>query len=233
MIILKKEDNGRYKLYTQSEAGTNPIGSRLHKGPHGEGWPWPGNPPKTTKTPSLPGKTLNDSMTTSRRVPEPPLKGPGSGLERERYERICLDLMEGMTLLEARRKHGTGQAVVAAIRRHLGELVPSVDEMAAQGFEAVRDLALKAMFDKIASGEGKLGELSVAAGVSADKLDIIRGRSQPAQVHQHLHISHTSVQDLMAALPTKDTQSPVSGPKTPDIVDIEGSGSQIGANPGE
>ena len=203
------------------------------KAPTEKDGPGPVTLPKTTKTQGKPGKTLNDSMTTSKRVPDMPLKGPGSGLERERYESICLDLMEGMTLLEARRKHGTGQAVVAAIRRHLGELVPSVDEMAAQGFEAVRDLALKAMFDKIASGEGKLGELSVAAGVSADKLDMIRGRSQPSQVHQHLHISHTSVQDLMAALPTKDTQSPVSSPKTPDIVDIEDSGSQISANPGE
>ncbi len=51
MIILKKEDNGRYKLYTQSEAGTNAVGSRLHKGKHGEGWPWPGNPPKDYEDP--------------------------------------------------------------------------------------------------------------------------------------------------------------------------------------
>ncbi len=202
------------------------------KAPTEKDGPGPVILPKTTKTPEKPGKTLKDSMTTSKRVPEPPLKGPGSGLERERYEDICLDLMEGMTLLEARRKHGTGQAVVAAVRRHLGELVPSVDEMAAQGFEAVRDMALKAMFEKIASGEGKLGELSVAAGVSADKLDVIRGRSQPAQVHQHLHISHTSVQDLMAALPSKDIQSPVSRPNTPDIVDIEEPGSQLSTNPG-
>ena len=177
--------------------------------------------PKATPTHGKPGETLNDSMTTSRRVPEPPEKGPGSGIERSRYEQIALDLMEGMTLLEVRRKHGTSQAAVAAIRRHLGELVPSVDEMAAQGFEAVRDLALKAMYEKIRNGEGKLSELSVAAGVSADKLDTIRGRSQPAQVHQHLHISHTAVQDLMASLPAGDKQSPVHGPKTPDIVDSE------------
>lgn len=177
--------------------------------------------PGATKTPGKPGETLSDSMTTSRRVPDPPAKGPGSGLERKRYEQIALDLMEGMTLMEVRRKHGIGQSAVAAVRRHLGELVPSVDEMAAQGFEAVRDLALKAMYEKIRNGEGKLSELSVAAGVSADKLDTIRGRSQPAQVHQHLHISHTAVQDLMASLPAGDEQSPVHGPKTPDIVDSE------------
>ena len=176
----------------------------------------PGNTktdPAATPPPKKPAKTLNDSLSISKQWPEPPKKGPGSGIERSRYYAICEDLTEGMTVLEVRRKHGIGQAGAVAIRKHLGEMVSSSDTFAAQGFEAVRDLALKRIYEKLQAGEGKLGELSVVAGVSADKLDSLRGRSQPSQVHQHIHISHAKVSDILSSLPSGDTQSPVHGPK--------------------
>jgi len=184
---------------------------------------------KTTKTPGKPSKKPKDSKPTSMLVPEPPEKGPGSGIDRERYEKVALDFCEGMTVFEVRRKHGLGMAPAMAIRKHLGELVPNSDTFAAQGFEAVRDLSLKLIYEKLINGEGKMGELSVVAGVSADKLDIIRGRSTPTQVHQHIHISHTSVQDLMKNLPVTDVQSTVHGPKSPVNVDKEEPGSHLSA----
>ena len=189
--------------------------------------PGPSSPdPQPTTATTKPQQTLNESMTISRRVPEPPEKGPGSGIELTRYQAIAEDFMEGMTVLEVRTKHGTGMAVAQGIRKHLGDLVPNVDTMAAQGFEGVRDLALKRIFEKLMKGEGKLSELSVVAGVSADKLDVLRGRSQPSQVHQHLHISHAQVTDILAALPTGDTQSLVHGPKSTVSEDKEDAGAK-------
>ena len=121
--------------------------------------------------------------------------------------------MEGMTALEVECKHGLGHATASGIRKHLGELVPGTDAIAAKRFEAVRDMALQRIYEKLAEGEGKLGELSVVAGVSADKLDIIRGRSQPSQVHQHLHISHAAVEDILRAMPGPGLPDNVHGPE--------------------
>jgi len=146
-------------------------------------------------------------------VPAQPEKGPGSAIDRKRYESYCIDILEGMTVREAQERHKMGHAAAIAIRKHLGELVPSSDDIAAGRFEAVRDMALQRIFEKIAGGEGKLGELSVAAGVSADKLDIIRGRSQPSQVHQHLHISHAAVEDILRSMPGPGLEKSVAGPQ--------------------
>jgi len=38
IIVIK--DHGRYQIHSQSAAGSAPIGDRLRKGTHGEGWPW-------------------------------------------------------------------------------------------------------------------------------------------------------------------------------------------------
>ena len=154
-----------------------------------------------------------------------------SGTYQEPTKRIPPRRRRSPSPRPSRRRSQSFRSVLA-IRKHLGEMVSSSDTFAAQGFEAVRDLALKRIYEKLQAGEGKLGELSVVAGVSADKLDSLRGRSQPSQVHQHIHISHAKVSDILSSLPSGEIQSPVHGPKDPEKPAQVDEGSHLRATPG-
>ena len=159
----------------------------------------------TSTTPTkLLQKPLKPCKLTSRPITQPE-SGKGSQLPEETYRGIVESLISGGTNIGVSQKYNVATATVSYIRARpeVKEQVPSRQQVLLDKTRHINALAAQRLTEALENGDISPDKLPVAWGIGLTKeIELSGNAPTPNHVHQHLHISHESVSQILDALPT-------------------------------